>query len=177
MKLLIYGAGVIGSIFAAKLSLAGQDVTVLARGKRLEEIRRSGIVLGNPGTGKTETARVAVIEKLLPDMRYDFIFVVMKKTQVDAVLDELSRNCTPNLVFVVNTAAGYESWKKTLGENRLMIGFPAAGGELRDGTVNYFVFRGPARLLQATTFGEASSRQTRRVAELIRMFRHAGIPL
>lgn len=42
MNVLIYGAGVIGSIFAAKLCLSGQNVTVLARGKRLEEIRDTG---------------------------------------------------------------------------------------------------------------------------------------
>lgn len=41
MKLLIYGAGVIGSIFGARLALAGHDVTMLARGKRLAEIKES----------------------------------------------------------------------------------------------------------------------------------------
>ncbi len=40
MKILIYGAGVIGSLFAAKLFFSGQDVTVLARGKRFEEISK-----------------------------------------------------------------------------------------------------------------------------------------
>ncbi len=176
MKILIYGAGVIGSIFAAKLSLSGQDVTVLARGKRLEELRRSGVVLRNPRTGKTETARVNTIETLLPLMRFDYIFVVMKKTQVDAVLEALSRNCTQNIVFIVNTAAGYENWENALGENRLMICFPAAGGNRRDGIVNYFVFHGPKRLFQTTTLGEANGKRTQRIAEVIRMFRRAGIP-
>lgn len=36
MKLLIYGAGVIGSLYAALFGEAGYDVTVYARGKRLE---------------------------------------------------------------------------------------------------------------------------------------------
>lgn len=35
MRILVYGAGVIGSIFAEKLAVAGNDVTILARGKRL----------------------------------------------------------------------------------------------------------------------------------------------
>jgi ketopantoate reductase len=34
MKILIYGAGVIGSIFAWKLTKNGYDITVLARGDR-----------------------------------------------------------------------------------------------------------------------------------------------
>ena len=32
MRILVYGAGVIGSLYAAKLQAAGQEVTVLARG-------------------------------------------------------------------------------------------------------------------------------------------------
>jgi ketopantoate reductase len=34
MRILIYGAGVIGSIFAGKLAQKGYDITVLARNKR-----------------------------------------------------------------------------------------------------------------------------------------------
>ena len=36
MRLLIYGAGVIGSLYAALFAEAGYDVSVYARGKRLE---------------------------------------------------------------------------------------------------------------------------------------------
>ena len=42
MRILIYGAGAIGSVFAGKLALAGYDVTVLARESRFEELRRNG---------------------------------------------------------------------------------------------------------------------------------------
>ncbi len=45
MKILIYGAGNIGSLYAAKLKDAGHDVTILARGARLREIREHGILL------------------------------------------------------------------------------------------------------------------------------------
>jgi len=83
LKILIYGAGVIGSIFATKLALSRQDVTMLARGKRIEELNEKGSVICNPKTGKEEIARVKVIDKLLPDMEYDYIFVVMQKTQVE----------------------------------------------------------------------------------------------
>jgi len=57
MRILIYGADVIGSIFAAKLSLSGQDVTVLARGKRFEEISSQGVVIYNPKTNNKEVAK------------------------------------------------------------------------------------------------------------------------
>ncbi|MDH3622883.1 MAG: NAD-binding protein, partial [Myxococcales bacterium] len=42
MRFLVIGAGNIGSLYAAKLAQSGQEVTVLARGARLEQIRRHG---------------------------------------------------------------------------------------------------------------------------------------
>lgn len=176
MRILVYGAGVIGSIFAAKLHFSGQNVTVLARGNRLEEIRKSGVVLCNPKTKKRETANVPVIDQLHPDMKFDYILVVMQKTQVDSVLDNLSRNCTENVVFIVNTAAGYEQWKHAVGEKRLILGFPSAGGERKDGVVSYFIGKGLMRAFQTTTFGEASGKRTHRVSELVDLFKEAGIP-
>lgn len=41
MKLLVYGAGVLGSLFSAHLHEAGHDVSLLARGKRLAALRRT----------------------------------------------------------------------------------------------------------------------------------------
>ena len=37
VKLLVYGAGVTGSLFSARLHEAGHDVSLLARGGRLAE--------------------------------------------------------------------------------------------------------------------------------------------
>lgn len=82
MRILIYGAGVIGSIFAGKLFHSRNDITVLARGNRLDEINNNGIVLVNPNNGKEEKTDVKVIDMLLPDDTYDYILVVMKRTFV-----------------------------------------------------------------------------------------------
>jgi len=54
MKILVYGAGVIGSIFAGKLAKNGYDITVLARGNRLNELNEKGIILINSINGKKE---------------------------------------------------------------------------------------------------------------------------
>jgi 2-dehydropantoate 2-reductase len=42
-RVLIYGAGVIGSVYAVRLAKAGFDVTLAARGERLEAIRSHGL--------------------------------------------------------------------------------------------------------------------------------------
>ena len=38
MRILIYGAGVIGSLYAALFAEAGYDTNICARGKRLEAL-------------------------------------------------------------------------------------------------------------------------------------------
>lgn len=176
MKILIYGAGVIGSIFAVKLSNAGQDITVLARGKRFEEIRENGVVICNPKTNRRETAKVHVIDKLTDDMIYDAIFVVMQRTQVEDILEPLAANPSKNIVFVVNTASGYAQWEAAIGKERLMIGFPSAGGERKDGIVYYFIGKGLMRGFQTTTFGEIDGQKTERIKTICDIFRRAGIP-
>lgn len=45
MKICVYGAGAIGGNFAARLSAAGNDVSVVARGAHLEAIRTRGLTL------------------------------------------------------------------------------------------------------------------------------------
>ncbi len=176
MRILIYGAGVIGSIFAGKLAASGEDVTVLARGKRLDELRQNGIILSVPGENRSERFPVKTTGHLAPDDLYDYILVVMQRTQVDSVLPVLSQNHSENIVFVVNTAAGYDDWEQAVGSERLMLGFPSAGGERIDGKVIYFIGKGIMRSFQTTTFGEYSGRKTERVCRLIHTFKLAGIP-
>lgn len=176
MRILIYGAGVIGSIFAGKLAASGEDVTVLARGIRLEELRQNGIVLTSPGVNKNEIIPVKVIEHLTSDDLYDYIIVVMQRTQVDSVLPILSKNSSKNIVFVVNTAAGYDTWAQAVGSERLMLGFPSAGGERIGGKVVYFIGKGLMRAFQTTTFGQYNGKKTECVNRLIKAFRRAGIP-
>jgi 2-dehydropantoate 2-reductase len=47
VNILVFGAGVIGTVYASKLRQAGNSVTVLARGARLDDIRRHGPILEN----------------------------------------------------------------------------------------------------------------------------------
>ena len=44
MRILIYGAGVIGSLYAALFAEAGYDTSIYARGKRLEALRNNGLL-------------------------------------------------------------------------------------------------------------------------------------
>jgi 2-dehydropantoate 2-reductase len=174
MKILVYGAGVIGSIFAGMLAKNNYPITVLARGKRLEEIQRDGIVLIHALTNQKSIVRVNAIDTLKADDMYDYIIIAVQNTQIDAILPILAENISKNLVFVVNNPLGYEKWIASVGKERIMIGFPSAGGERKNGSVYYFIGTGFARIFQSTTFGELSGNKTERLAKLIEIFKKSG---
>ena len=54
MRILIFGAGVIGSLYGALLAEAGYDVSVYARGRRLESLTQDGLLY--KGKGKIRKA-------------------------------------------------------------------------------------------------------------------------
>ena len=58
MKICVYGAGAIGGLMGARFSLAGHDVTLIARGPHLEAMKSRGLKLISEG--KTEVVRPRV---------------------------------------------------------------------------------------------------------------------
>ena len=176
MRILIVGAGAIGSLFAGKLAGSGIDVSLLARGNRLEVVRKKGVELRESRSSTVERYSVDAIESLAPDDRYDFVLVVVQRTQIGAVLPMLAANQSPNFVFMVNTAAGYQAYIDTVGAERVMLAFPSAGGELDGNIVVYRIGRGLIRLFQTTTVGELVHTAGERVRLLAGLFRESGIP-
>lgn len=89
MRILVFGAGVLGCNLANNLFRAGKDVTLLARGSWAEEIRTNGLRIKNKFSPCLTVSRVPVVTALLPEDPYDVIFVVVRYTQIDAILDTL----------------------------------------------------------------------------------------
>ena len=174
MRFLIFGAGVLGTFYAAKLDACGHDVTVLARGRRALQVRDHGLVAHERGRGCLRT-QVSVIETLEPDQSYDYVLVLVRNEQVESVLPSLAANkATPSLVFMFNNLAGPQRLIDVLGRERVMLGFPGAAGErASDGTVMATVL--PA-LIQKTTIGELDGHQTPRVRQLAAALQEAGFP-
>ena len=64
MKILVYGAGVIGCELAHELCQGGNDVTILARGKWQETIQQNGLIIRHYGQLRTTTDSIKTIELL-----------------------------------------------------------------------------------------------------------------
>lgn len=102
MKILVYGAGVLGCNLARNLLRTGKDVTLLARGNWAAEIKQNGLQIKDKFSLRTSVSRIPVVTELAPDAMYDVIFVVLRYTQLDSALDTLRANRTKNIVFVGN---------------------------------------------------------------------------
>ena len=104
MRILIYGAGVIGSFYASRFAKAGLDVTVLARGQRLKELQGHGLWY----RGKTRTHKVEVktISELKPNDRYQFIFLTVRENQVEEALEDIKTVQNKKQVNRKNTPLG-----------------------------------------------------------------------
>ncbi len=135
MRVLVFGAGPLGSLIAARLHEAGQDVTLLARGQRLEDLKNHGVVVEDETTGQREVTHVPVVDAFAPDDDYDLVMVVMRKNQAEAILGDLAAHQhVPSVLFMMNNAEGPQRLVDALGRERVMLGFPLPGGH-RDGHV------------------------------------------
>ena len=74
-----YGAGVIGSLYAALLAKAGYDTSIYARGKRLEVLKKNGLLYKkNQDLIKAETK---ILGEVSNDDIYDFVLLTVQKKQ------------------------------------------------------------------------------------------------
>ncbi len=161
VRILVYGAGPLGSLFAARLKQAGHDVSLLARGQRLADLREHGIVLQDGVTGEQTITQVRVVEELGPRDAYDLVLVVMRKNHALAVLPILAASeRTPNVLFLMNSAAGPRELIQALGRERVLIGFPYAVGH-REGHIVHCL-AGTEGDESAVPFGEVDGRITDR---------------
>lgn len=175
LRVAVLGAGVIGSLYAARLAEAGCEVAVRARGDRARRLRDDGLRLVDERTGRRTEARPAVPESLR-EFRPDVVLVAVRKDQAEAAARDLAADDPGGLVVpMVNAADGHPEFRSRFPEARLAFAFPGAGGtRLPDGTVRYTVVPG---LVQATTLGPSGPGTDRGpLRRLLRALRRAGFP-
>ncbi|MFD0304466.1 ketopantoate reductase family protein [Streptomyces sp. NPDC127119] len=171
MKLLVYGAGVVGTLFAAHMHKAGHDVSLLARGERLTALRQHGVRLAEEDGSAVERVPVPVVAHL--DSGYDLIAVLVRTHQVDAVLESLA-GVQGDVLFLLNWAAGPEALGAVIGHERVLLGFPATGGTMEADVVRYRRTNFVTRRV-AMPIGEPDGRTTPRLERIVETFRTAGI--
>ena len=112
MRIAIVGAGAIGAYMGARLALAGEDVTLIARGAHLEAMQRDGLTLlsgGRDGEELREHATPRAVET--PDQagRQDFVMLTLKAHQLSEMAPRLAPMLGPDTT-VVTAQNGVPWW-------------------------------------------------------------------
>lgn len=157
MKILIYGAGIQGSYLAHVLLQNPQNtVTLLARNKRLQELKTSGLVLYHQLQKKhtVNHERLHYIEQLAPNATYDLIFLTMKYNDFPNVLPTLAANASQNIFFIGNQLAAeniqQELTRLSHQPKNIFFGFQTTGGTRRKEEITILRFgRGKLKISAA----------------------------
>ena len=171
VRVLIVGAGVVGSSYAVRLARWGMDVTLLARGRRLRELRMRGLWVQDALTRQFQTARLRVVSAIQAAEDYDLVIVAVRYNQVLEALDAVQplSETTPVLVLQ-NNPVGAQMLAERLGDRQLLMGFPATGGSRRHGLV-----RSLPLWLGTTVIGESDGADTQRLHQAASILRRAGL--
>ena len=136
MRILVYGAGVIGANLAADLYASGRDVRILARGEWAQTLEQNGLVIDPIFSLRKRRYRIPVIRELKKDDVYDVVIVVMRYTQLKQIVPVLAENASRNIVFVGNNLSAGALVEKLRGHNVLFGFYMAAGHREKDRVVS-----------------------------------------
>ena len=136
-RILVFGAGVIGSNLAADLFASGCDVTLLARGEWADCIEQSGLTIKSAFFPSQRTYRIPIIRELRENDEFDVIFVVMRYSQIDSILGALKANVSKNIVFVGNNLSTGKFVEMMPGKNVMFAFNMAAGHREKDRVVSF----------------------------------------
>lgn len=99
MNIAIVGAGAIGGYLGARLSLAGADVTFIARGANLQAIQSNGVTLIEED-GTEKHAKAVKAASIADAGAHDYVLLTMKSHQVAPVAADIAHLCHANTAIV-----------------------------------------------------------------------------
>jgi 2-dehydropantoate 2-reductase len=171
VRVLVLGAGAVGGYFGARLAEGGHDVTLVARGRNLEALRRDGLVVQLPdGTRRLSGVRAVDDPSHAPPP--ELALVCVKSYDTPAAASALRAAVRPDTI-VLSLQNGVENeavLARALELPPLLVGLTFIGVELvAPGTVHY---TGRGEIL----FGEPDGSESPRVRRLAEIFTSARVP-
>ena len=178
MKTLIFGAGPLGSLYAHLLHKSGADVSILARGERYIWLKKNGLVLQNEITGQKDTSQVTVVNELKQEDAYDLVIVFIRRNKLLPVFEVLAASpIVKNVLFMGNNVLGFDECLKRLPVEKVLFGFPGAGGGIHEQVVHYADREKPNGERKAVTIGEVDGQNKERTLAIKTLFESAGVPV
>ena len=179
MKILIYGAGVIGTTYGWQLSLTGHEVTLLVRKGKKEAVQNGVTIrcqderLKSPK--KVETVfHAPVVDSFSSQDRYDLVLVCLKSNQLEPLLPDLAQNAgKADILFFQNNWWGDEKIGQYLPPEQHLFGFSRlVGGWRSPDAVECIIFNSPG---MSTLVGEIDGKPSPRLEKLAAALQAAGL--
>lgn len=133
MKIAVVGCGAMGSIYAARLSMAGDDVLVVDRSQAsVDHIARNGLRVSGPGYDETVPLR-AVTDA--PAETMDLIVLAVKAADVTTAAHQALPMLAPDtpVLTIQNGLGSADTVAGIVGEQRVVVGIASGFGAARLG--------------------------------------------
>ncbi|TMC04503.1 MAG: hypothetical protein E6J41_24680 [Chloroflexi bacterium] len=168
-RVLVIGAGVIGSVYAGHLAEVGHDLTLLARGHRLDDLVRSGLRLRRQS--RPERAPRVAITAEVPVGPFDLVVVAVRREQATAAAEQAALVSATLVMLFGNYAGMVAALAQAAGPDRTVVGFPGVGGRIDGDAVTYSLIE-----QQPTTVGALDGGPIEAPRAIARMLGEAGLP-
>ena len=149
MKMLIVGAGVIGTVYGAHVAAAGSKVSMLSHGPRTSEVAAAGLSARDVLGGRRVDAKADVAPDACGD--YNVVLVAVRRDQLASACAELTGLAgKPAVVFFGNNPAGRAAIPGNV-PGEVYLGFPGVGGVMTRGVADYVRIRQQPTALPETS--------------------------
>lgn len=178
MKILVFGAGVIGTTYAWQMWEAGHDVSLLVRKQRLVRYSHSGVTItctdvrGKEKEYKKTVFRPKTIDRLDGKEAFDLIIVAVKNYQLhDAVPYIAKFGGHAPILFLGHLWNEFAMIEKHLPKGRYFFGLPAMVlGTQALGGINCYLFGD-----NHTFLGEPNGKLSKRMQDLAAILKSSGL--
>lgn len=174
MRVLVVGAGAIGSVLGGFLAKAGHDVTLFGRAWHLDAVKRQGLrITGLWGEHTVRVAAATSREELSGTAPFDWVFVCVKAHQTAGAVEWLPSVMAPQTALCAfqNGLGNYETLTRDVAPERVALGRVIFGVELQPGSVRVTVCADDVRI------GAPDARFPReRLVQLAAALQESGIP-
>lgn len=136
MRVLIVGAGVIGTVYGAHLASAGHDVSALSHPPRTRRLEQSGLIAHDVLAGTSTQGATRVVTDAASAV-FDLVLVTVRSDQLAAACARLTGlRSRPAVVFFGNNPGGRARLSDHI-DGDVLLGFPGVGGTLQAGIAQY----------------------------------------
>jgi len=133
MRILVIGAGVLGSYLAHELCEGPDEISILARGQRYDDLIEYGLVVEHIRQKKRTINKLRVTNKIAPVDIYDITFIVMQKHQINEFLPDISTHLNSKIIVFMGNNCLAESTediynKESQQKSSVLFGFLGCAG-------------------------------------------------